>query len=117
MAPKKYSPFSKNDSRAIEAAFNRLAGEEDAAERQKVEARGSSEDVTEGLKRAEKGTNTSLEEAEDDLTPGPVKVPVNEDFLFDVDVTRRELAPAYWLGPVYEVRRGTWFYQGKARLL
>lgn len=39
-------------------------------------------------------------------------VPVNEDYLFDVDVERRELAPAYWLGPVYDVRRGTWFFQG-----
>jgi hypothetical protein len=45
-------------------------------------------------------------EAESD---GSVKVPVNEDFLFDVDVERRELAPAYWLGPVYDCRRGTWF--------
>ena len=42
---------------------------------------------------------------------GRVKVPVNEDFLFDVDIERRELAPTYWLGPIYEVRRGTWFYQ------
>ena len=38
------------------------------------------------------------------------KVPVNEDFLFDVDIDTRELAPTYWLGPVYDVRRGTWFY-------
>jgi hypothetical protein len=38
------------------------------------------------------------------------KVPVNEDFLYDVDIEKRELLPAYWLGPVYEVRRGTWFY-------
>ena len=38
------------------------------------------------------------------------KVPVNEDFLFDVDVEKRELAPTYWLGPVYDVRRGSWFY-------
>jgi DDHD domain len=27
-----------------------------------------------------------------------------------VDVERRELAPVYWLGPIYDVRRGTWFY-------
>lgn len=40
-----------------------------------------------------------------------VRVPVNEDFLFDVDVGKRELAPAYWLGPIYDVRRGSWFYQ------
>ncbi|RMZ81679.1 hypothetical protein DV737_g2352, partial [Chaetothyriales sp. CBS 132003] len=39
------------------------------------------------------------------------RVPVNEDFLFDVHVEKRELEPVYWLGPVYEVKRGTWFYQ------
>ncbi|KAJ9605289.1 hypothetical protein H2200_009946 [Cladophialophora chaetospira] len=42
--------------------------------------------------------------------PASSKVPVNEDFLFDVDIDKRELLPAYWLGPVYEVRRGMWFY-------
>lgn len=41
--------------------------------------------------------------------PSP-RVPVNEDYLFDVDIRQRELAPAYWLGPVYAVQRGTWFY-------
>lgn len=40
------------------------------------------------------------------------KIPVNEDYLFDVDIIKRELAPVYWLGPAYDVRRGTWFYQG-----
>lgn len=30
------------------------------------------------------------------------RVPVNEDFLFDVNIEERELAPVYWLGPVYE---------------
>ena len=35
---------------------------------------------------------------------------MNEDFLFDVDIDSRELAPAYWLGPIYDVRRATWFY-------
>jgi hypothetical protein len=34
---------------------------------------------------------------------------VNEDYLFDVEIETRELAPAYWLGPVYEVKRGMWF--------
>lgn len=36
-------------------------------------------------------------------------VPVNEDFLFDVGIEARELAPVYWLGPVYEgvLRLGT----------
>ena len=35
---------------------------------------------------------------------------MNEDFLFDVDIDQRELAPTYWLGPIYETRRGSWFY-------
>lgn len=41
--------------------------------------------------------------------PSP-RVPVNEDYLFDVDIRQRELAPAYWMGLTYAVRRGTWFY-------
>jgi len=45
-----------------------------------------------------------------------VKVPVNEDYLFNVDVKARELGPAYWLGPVYDVRRGTWFFVEGATL-
>jgi len=36
--------------------------------------------------------------------------------LFDVTIERRELAPAYWIGPVYEVRRGSWFYYESAGL-
>jgi hypothetical protein len=47
-----------------------------------------------------------LEDAEDGKSHGQrpknSKVPVNEDFLFDVDVMERELYPVYWLGPVYE---------------
>ncbi|KAK5946174.1 hypothetical protein PMZ80_000314 [Knufia obscura] len=39
------------------------------------------------------------------------KIPVNEDYLYDVHIERRELEPAYWIGPVYDVRRGSWFYQ------
>ena len=36
-------------------------------------------------------------------------MPVNEDYLFNVEIETRELAPAYWLGPIYDVKRGTWF--------
>ncbi|OZJ06976.1 hypothetical protein BZG36_00059 [Bifiguratus adelaidae] len=39
-------------------------------------------------------------------------IPVNEDYLFEVDVTQRRITPIYWKGPVYEVRRATWFIQG-----
>ena len=55
--------------------------------------------------------NTSINEATSSEKGGAVKVPVNEDFLFDVDIEARELAPTYWLGPIYDVRRGSWFYQ------
>lgn len=38
----------------------------------------------------------------DSVAKDSARVPVNEDFLFDVDIEERELAPVYWLGPVYE---------------
>lgn len=34
---------------------------------------------------------------------------VSEDKLFQVNLKKLELAPVYWEGPVYEVRRGLWF--------
>jgi hypothetical protein len=105
VAPKKYAAFSKTDSKAIEAAFQKLGDEEDAA------AMGRKE-LSEGLgiheSTAHDKPSVSLK---DKPKAEPVKVPVNEDYLFDVDVEQRELGPAYWLGPVYDVRRGTWFYQ------
>jgi hypothetical protein len=51
------------------------------------------------------------EAGEDEHAGGKVMVPVQEDYLFDVDVEERELCPVYWLGPIYEVRRGSWFFQ------
>ena len=39
------------------------------------------------------------------------KIPVNEDYLYDVHIEKRELEPAYWIGPQFDVKRGTWFYQ------
>lgn len=85
-APRKFVPFSLKDSQSIEATFQKLSEIEEARQN------GQSQDP----KAAEQVSK---------------KVPVNEDFLFDVDVEQRELGPAYWLGPIYEVRRGTWFFQ------
>ncbi|KAK5119505.1 hypothetical protein LTR85_007605 [Meristemomyces frigidus] len=105
--PKKYAAFSVRDSKAIEAAFQKLVEDEDAEGQTKSESRlGDISLQNTDRQRSDGKPNTNLE---DDARP--VKVPVNEDFLFDVDVEKRELAPAYWLGPVYDVRRGTWFYQ------
>ena len=55
--------------------------------------------------------NSSFNDSSGQEKGGKFKVPVNEDYLFDVDIEARELAPTYWLGPIYDVRRGSWFYQ------
>ncbi|PKX98574.1 DDHD family phospholipase [Aspergillus novofumigatus IBT 16806] len=86
-APKKFVPFSSKDSQAIESTFQKLSDVEIAQEQTRK---------SESLRETRKGLFT---------------VPVNEDNLFDVDIERRELTPAYWIGPTYEVRRGTWFFQ------
>ncbi|KAF1963737.1 DDHD-domain-containing protein [Byssothecium circinans] len=93
--PKKWIPFSPEDSRAIETAFQKTAEEEDAAEQRK--GMPSPQSSAAGQTSQEQHPETSR------------KVPVNEDYLFDVDIDTRELAPTYWLGPVYDVKRGTWF--------
>ncbi|RDW91163.1 hypothetical protein BP5796_02328 [Coleophoma crateriformis] len=109
--PKKFVTFSTNDSRAIETAYQKLANEYED------ERRGSSrvsehDSGAEGAPRSDSAGNTSIEEAGNkENAGGRVRVPVHEDFLFDVDLENRELCPVYWLGPIYEVRRGSWFYQ------
>ncbi|KAI4261207.1 MAG: hypothetical protein L6R42_003591 [Xanthoria sp. 1 TBL-2021] len=117
--PKKYVAFSVRDSRSIESAFRRLAEEEDAI----VQDHSQGGDIGEvGLGRAKTiathghTRNTSLESEVERNGPSPSTVPVNEDFLFDVDIDKRELAPAYWFGPIYDVRRGSWFYQEGSNL-
>ena len=128
-APKKYTTFSSRDSWSIEIAFQKLVDEErDATQRsssggdigedgiqkkppnarQKLDS-GDLGDVSRPQTSSQ--GNTSINESTGTEKGGIVKVPVNEDFLFDVDIEARELAPAYWLGPIYDVRRGSWFYQ------
>ncbi|PYI32764.1 DDHD-domain-containing protein [Aspergillus indologenus CBS 114.80] len=85
--PKKFVQFSTRDSHAIEEAFQRISDIEVENE------------------------NFSHGQADPGRSRVPTKVSVNEDFLFDVNVECRELAPTYWVGPIYEVRRGTWFFQ------
>ncbi|KAL4923208.1 DDHD family phospholipase [Aspergillus undulatus] len=86
-APRKFVPFMWKDSQSIEHAFQDLCNVEIERERA----------------QQDRPIDNSLDQH--------VKVPVNEDYLFDVNINRRELGPAYWIGPVYEVRRGTWFFQ------
>ncbi|KAI9791152.1 MAG: hypothetical protein M1835_000518 [Candelina submexicana] len=110
--PKKYVPFSFDDSRSIETAFMKLADEEDNHKHTSIQQDSQAGETgnSQGVRSAS-NRNTSINNAENEDEGGKVKVPVNEDYLFDVDIERRELAPAYWLGPIYEVRRGSWFYQ------
>lgn len=108
--PKKFLPFSKSDSRAIETAYQRLL--EDSEKRR---GERSLRNVSAGSRRGrtntdEEATHSSLETSPEGGHGPKTRVPVNEDYLFDVDIENRELGPVYWLGPVYEVRRGTWFY-------
>lgn len=91
--PKKWIPFSFEDSRSIENAYQNTASEAEEAEKLR------------GVLSPQAPEPASLAQEPDTST----KVPVNEDYLFDVEVESRELAPAYWLGPVYDVKRGTWF--------
>jgi hypothetical protein len=105
--PKKYIPFSDRDSRAVEQAFHRSAEPEHAADKTRsAQGQAFEADTTGDIGvSAEDSRDTKLRKTADE-SDSSVKVPVNEDFLFDVDVERRELAPAYWLGPVYDCRRG-----------
>lgn len=91
--PKKWIPFSYEDSRSIENAYQQTAAEAEAAEKRR------------GVLSPHPPEQASLGQEPETST----KVPVNEDYLFDVEIETRELAPAYWLGPVYDVKRGTWF--------
>lgn len=106
-APKKYLTFSPGDSQSIEKAYQKLIEDEE----DKGQTAQSPIDLTTPDSKAGRKENSSLEGDASSKQPRTVKVPVNEDYLFDVDIEQRELAPVYWLGPIYDVRRGTWFYQ------
>lgn len=112
-APKKWMAFSSKDSNSIEAAFHKLADAEDLAdERSRTwdDAGGDSSSMPKDASPMKTHRpSRSLAHLNDGDTPSP-RVAVNEDYLFDVNIKERELGPAYWLGPVYAVRRGTWFY-------
>lgn len=112
--PKKFVTFSPRDSRAIELAFQKLADEDDEAAQKEGSMAGVGSpngSRTRAISEAGSKNNTSIDDSTGKEQGGRVKVPVNEDFLFDVDVENRELAPSYWLGPIYACTRGSWFYQ------
>ncbi len=103
--PKKFVAFSTEDSQAIEAAYQ---GKLQELEGEQTKIKGNDSPRL-GSKRPRA---TSTDGPQEPGSPGSkTTVPVNEDFLFDVTIEDRELAPIYWEGPIYDVRRGSWFYQ------
>ncbi|KAH8700015.1 DDHD domain-containing protein [Ilyonectria robusta] len=110
--PKKFSPFSVSDSRTLESEYQGLL---EATEN--TQPTGTGDTRLPSRKRKVDAYSLSSGSSPTATIPSKtVHVPVNEDFLFDVEIGGRELAPVYWLGPVYEVRRGTWFYQDGSNL-
>jgi hypothetical protein len=101
------------DSRSLENAYQKLLEEMENDRGKGVvrqHMRSASSSQRSRAVCAEDAPNTGLDN-DAGSPPSGLRVPVNEDFLFDVDIVERELGPVYWLGPIYEVRRGTWFYQ------
>lgn len=100
--PKKFVAFSPGDNYSLEAAYQTIL-EETENERSLPLAKRK---ISSGSRHsrtlsAVEAPNTSIEATAEDGRHD-VRVPVNEDFLFDVDIESRELAPVYWLGPIYE---------------
>ncbi|ODQ63996.1 DDHD-domain-containing protein [Nadsonia fulvescens var. elongata DSM 6958] len=79
--PKTFKTFSVHDSKRLELGY----------QQQKLRQK-----LTQG-------------EEDDTMDIDFTDIPVQEDHLFKVDLTTLELSPIYWEGPIYEVRRGTWF--------
>ena len=107
--PKKFATFSHADSHALEAAYQKKLEEMEMGKAAGNVA-GSARAGSKRPRVVSSGDVGSDGEDGEGSLQG-TKVPVNEDFLFDVDIEERELGPAYWEGPIYEVRRGSWFYQ------
>ncbi|RKF58515.1 putative phospholipase C20G8.02, mitochondrial [Golovinomyces cichoracearum] len=104
---KKFVVFSEHDSRAIEIAYQQLINECYDSKNESPSLNNSNQSSIGSRK-----SNTNLNEAaSEENARGKIRIPVQEDYLFDVDVEKREISPVYWLGPIYEVRRGSWFYQ------
>lgn len=78
-------PFSEYDSNRLEVAYQKY-GKVKSHEKQDLEKLDSLDPLV-SLKIVE----------------------VNEDKLFQVDVSKLQLEPVYWEGAIYEVRRGKWF--------
>lgn len=104
--PKKFAEFSQSDSRSIELAYQKLLEQAEDNRAKDSRNRGASSASRTGqvVSQSEKTVRDDVGWDRETRASGTqaTKVPVNEDFLFDVNIEDRELAPVYWLGPVYE---------------
>lgn len=118
--PKKFVPFSPRDSDAVENRFQQLVEEQDLRRLRSTPTPLRDSLTPSSSAAATAAHSPSAEEKRDLHDNGDdddrCKVPVNEDFLFDVNIPKRELSPAYWMGPTYDVRRGSWFFQDGSSL-
>ncbi|POR38760.1 Putative phospholipase C20G8.02, mitochondrial [Tolypocladium paradoxum] len=113
--PKKFNAFSPSDSRRLEARYQKLL--EAAEDNHELESGDSHTAMVQtGGPNKDKSNRSTESGHTSSAANSGIRVQVNEDFLFDVDIEDRELAPVYWLGPVYEARRGTWFFQEGSNL-
>jgi hypothetical protein len=87
--PGKFLPFSEYDSNKLEVAYQKYG-------KVKSQDQKKEEQDLEKLDSLDQLVSLRL-------------VEVNEDKLFQVDVSKLQLEPVYWEGPIYEVRRGKWF--------
>ena len=93
--PKKFSAFSSQDSQALETKYQKLLeGTEERVHQSSTSEKPPGVDAFDHHVRSEEDSSATQIES--------VSVPVNEDYLFDVNIEQRELLPVYWLGPVYE---------------
>ncbi|ANB12334.1 putative carboxylic ester hydrolase [Sugiyamaella lignohabitans] len=106
----KFSVFSEKDSARLEAAYQRIKLERKRAEDSKLDPKLLDINMDEDDEFVDKQSIGSATPTSRPIDHPPV--PVKEDGLFLVDLDKRELRPCYWDGPVYDVRRGTWFYSG-----
>lgn len=62
-------------------------------------------------KRIENAYQEAISRSKDEQQETVQPLLVKEDGLFSVDIDKREMLPTYWNGPIYEIRRGLWFYE------
>ncbi|KAL8388326.1 hypothetical protein RB595_009307 [Gaeumannomyces hyphopodioides] len=108
-APKKLIAFSPEDSKSLETTYQTIL-EDTERDRGTTAERHRSRSSRRPILGSDETRSRALSRG-DAQKPRHHVVYVQEDFLFQVDLEERELSPVYWLGPVYDVRRGTWFYQ------